>query len=269
MTAYSDASPQGGGGTGWRSLGSALIRRSAEERAKPPSRVIGAGNARDATRRARTGRRPARRGARRTARSRPARQPARQCTALAMKTERRPAACAPRRSVSRPSPMARMRSFGTGRPLHALDGGERALVDRQVRLAGIDDLAALGRIVGGQRAGAVDELVAALDHEVGIGADHRHAARQQGVEQRRRSRPASPWCRRRGRSRRCTSAASGGDETHVEALEQARGRAPARCAATAGPARPRSGRAWRRPRSRRRRRRRGRRRARSYAARRR
>ena len=60
-----------------------------------------------------------------------------------MNTERRPARCAPSRSVSIPSPMASMRSFGTGAPLTAIDCGEGALVDRQIRLAGVDDLAAL------------------------------------------------------------------------------------------------------------------------------
>src|SRR5262249_51136145 len=44
---------------------------------------------------------------------------------------------------------------------------ERLLVDRPIGLAGIDHLAARGRIGIGDRARAVDELVAALDHHVG------------------------------------------------------------------------------------------------------
>src|SRR5215472_14121532 len=55
--------------------------------------------------------------------------------------------------------------------------GERLLVDRPIGLAGIDHLAARGRIGIGDRARAVDELVAALDHHVGVGADHRQRTR--------------------------------------------------------------------------------------------
>ena len=47
------------------------------------------------------------------------------------------------------------------------------LVDGTVRLASEDDVAACGRVEISDRARTIDELVAALDHDVGIGADHR------------------------------------------------------------------------------------------------
>src|SRR5262249_56810473 len=61
--------------------------------------------------------------------------------------------------------------------LHALPArslGKRycLLVDGAVGLAGKDDLTARGRVEVCDRARAIDELVAALDHDVGIGADH-------------------------------------------------------------------------------------------------
>ncbi len=102
---------------------------------------------------------------------------------LAMNTERKPATCAPLRSVSTPSPMHRMCSLATGRPRDARDLGQRALVYGSVRLACVGHLAASGLVVGGERARAIDELVAALDHDIGIGADHRHAARDEAGEQ--------------------------------------------------------------------------------------
>ncbi len=56
--------------------------------------------------------------------------------------------------------------------------GHRLVVDRAIRLAGIDHVAALGGIAVRDRAGAVDQVLAALDHDVGIGADHRQLARE-------------------------------------------------------------------------------------------
>ena len=52
------------------------------------------------------------------------------------------------------------------------DGLVGKLVDRRVGLAGIDHLAAILGIDLRERAGAVDEFVAALDQMVGIGAEH-------------------------------------------------------------------------------------------------
>src|SRR5919202_1426546 len=59
-------------------------------------------------------------------------------------------------------------------------GGERhrALIDRTVRLAVEYDLAAELAIEFGDRAGAIDQTVAALDDDVRIGADQRHLARE-------------------------------------------------------------------------------------------
>ena len=53
---------------------------------------------------------------------------------------------------------------------------QRRRVDRPMRLAGVDRLAAERLVELGERAGAIDELVAAMDDEIGIGADHRQPA---------------------------------------------------------------------------------------------
>src|SRR5260370_742848 len=46
------------------------------------------------------------------------------------------------------------------------------LIDRSMGLTGIDDGAACGSVKIGNRARAVDKLIAALDDDIGIGADH-------------------------------------------------------------------------------------------------
>ena len=51
-----------------------------------------------------------------------------------------------------------------------------------MRLAVIDHLAARGFIGPGQRAGAIDQPAAALDDDVGIGADHREATPRHRVQ---------------------------------------------------------------------------------------
>ena len=65
------------------------------------------------------------------------------------------------------------------RRLAARCGGQRhrAIVDRTMRLAVEDHLAAEFAIQFGDRAGAIDQPVAALDHDIGIGADERQVAR--------------------------------------------------------------------------------------------
>ncbi len=62
-------------------------------------------------------------------------------------------------------------------PARGFGKGQRLFVDRPIGLAGVDHLAARGRVRIGDRTGAIDELVAALDHHVGIGADHRQRTR--------------------------------------------------------------------------------------------
>ncbi len=57
-------------------------------------------------------------------------------------------------------------------------------VDRRMRLADEDRLAAELVVEPRERAGAVDEPVAALDDDVGIGADHRKPARDEALKQR-------------------------------------------------------------------------------------
>src|SRR6516162_4920648 len=60
-------------------------------------------------------------------------------------------------------------ALGSGR-------GKREVVDRGVRFAAIEHLAAARGIGVRQRPGAVDERVAALDDNVRIGANHEHRA---------------------------------------------------------------------------------------------
>src|SRR5262249_12317051 len=62
-------------------------------------------------------------------------------------------------------------------PARALGKRHCLLVDGAVGLAGKDDLTARRRVEVRDRARAIDELVAALDHDVGIGADHRESTR--------------------------------------------------------------------------------------------
>ena len=50
--------------------------------------------------------------------------------------------------------------------------GEGRLINQRMRLAAIERLAAERDISVGQRPGAVDQGIAALDDDVGIGADH-------------------------------------------------------------------------------------------------
>jgi hypothetical protein len=69
------------------------------------------------------------------------------------------------------------------RATRGLRHDERLFVDRCVRLAGIEHLSAERRINVGQRASTVDELLAALHHEVRIGAQHEHVARPHGHQQ--------------------------------------------------------------------------------------
>ncbi len=59
---------------------------------------------------------------------------------------------------------------------------QRHVVDRPIGLAGIEHLAAHGGVEIGDRAGAIDQPVAALHHHVGIAADHEQLARQHGFE---------------------------------------------------------------------------------------
>ena len=75
-------------------------------------------------------------------------------------------------SVRMPSPMARISLRATFRPASARDRLLGKLVDRHVGLAGIDHLAAILFIDLRERAGAVDEVVAALDQMIGVGAEH-------------------------------------------------------------------------------------------------
>ena len=79
------------------------------------------------------------------------------------------------------------RYLATARRQHAIErhrggaarrGGrsQRGLIDRRVRLAAIEHFATERRIGIGERAGAIDQGVAALDDHVGIGADHEQRA---------------------------------------------------------------------------------------------
>jgi len=51
-----------------------------------------------------------------------------------------------------------------------------------MRLAGVDDRAAELFITASQRSGAINEGVAAVDHDVRVGANHRHAAVRYGPQ---------------------------------------------------------------------------------------
>src|SRR5215468_4195102 len=53
---------------------------------------------------------------------------------------------------------------------------QRAIVNRPMWFAGIEHLAAHGAVEIGDRSCAIDALVAALDHEVRIGAQHKEVA---------------------------------------------------------------------------------------------
>ena len=53
---------------------------------------------------------------------------------------------------------------------------QRPIVDRRVRLARVDNRPAELLVSTRERSRAIDESVAAVDHDVRIGADHRHAA---------------------------------------------------------------------------------------------
>ena len=64
-------------------------------------------------------------------------------------------------------------NFPPGEPSDGLLG---KLVDRPVRLAGIDYLAAILLIEKRECTGAVDKAVASLDQMIWIGADHRELA---------------------------------------------------------------------------------------------
>ena len=65
----------------------------------------------------------------------------------------------------------------------ALGQRQRLLVDRSIGFAGIEHLAAGGGVAVRDRAGAVDQPVAAFDHHVGIGADHQQRARAHARDQ--------------------------------------------------------------------------------------
>src|SRR6516225_7103804 len=62
-------------------------------------------------------------------------------------------------------------------------GSERELIDRRVRLAAIEHIAAEFGIRIGERAGAIHQRIAALDNDVGIGADHEPRSCAQRLEQ--------------------------------------------------------------------------------------
>ena len=82
-------------------------------------------------------------------------------------------AAAPARSVRTESPIARTRaSGGISPPRNAAAWLSAASIDRRVRLTAIQRLPAKRDIRVSQGAGAIDQRIAALDHDVGIGADH-------------------------------------------------------------------------------------------------
>ena len=105
-------------------------------------------------------------------------------------------------SVSMPSPIASTSPHSTVAAQRVARAPQRRLVDRAMRLAGNQRAAAELRIVAGERAGAPDQAVAALDDDVGIGADERKVARPQPLQHRVRSLPASRSRRRKARCRR-------------------------------------------------------------------
>src|SRR5689334_15263103 len=73
---------------------------------------------------------------------------------------------------------------GQGSTGEAVKSCKRVLVDRQVWFAGEEDICTLLRVERRERASAVDELVAALHHQVRVGAEHRQAPRGQSLKQR-------------------------------------------------------------------------------------
>ena len=85
----------------------------------------------------------------------------------------RPKVAAPVRSVRTESPIAstRLRS-GTCSPRRAAAVASAVSIDRSMRLAAIQHLAAERRIGFGDGAGAIHQVIAALDDDVRIGADH-------------------------------------------------------------------------------------------------
>ena len=112
-----------------------------------------------------------------------------------------PNAAAPLRSVRTESPMASTRLRAGARAAAQRRGrGERRLVDRRMRLAAIKHLAAERRVGVGERAGAIDQRVAALDDDVGIGADHEQRARAHRREHVAVALRRLRSCRRTGRS---------------------------------------------------------------------
>ena len=56
---------------------------------------------------------------------------------------------------------------------------ERGFVYRRVRFAGVDDFAAELRVTLRQRAGAIDEIGAAMNDDVRVGADEWQSTRRQ------------------------------------------------------------------------------------------
>ena len=83
---------------------------------------------------------------------------------------------APVMSVRSELPIASVRDGSAGDAARAGRGGERGLVDRPVRLAGIEHLAALLAVEIGDRSRAIEQRVAALHDEIGIGAHHEELA---------------------------------------------------------------------------------------------
>ena len=77
----------------------------------------------------------------------------------------------------------------TTNALRHFDGGG---IDRGIGLARHHSPRRPSRVEFGQRAGAIDEIIAALDHEVGVGAQHWKFAPSAFAQQRRCNRPASP-----------------------------------------------------------------------------
>ena len=92
------------------------------------------------------------------------------------KSASNPARVAPAMSVFMPSPIASTRRFSIGAPRASLSKRQRLIVNRRIRLAGVDDRTAKLLVSARERSCAIDERVAAVDHDVRIGADHRHAA---------------------------------------------------------------------------------------------
>ena len=94
------------------------------------------------------------------------------CSPLATNTASIPKLAAPAMSVFTPSPMARTWSLAMLSPARAAMVSSARAIDRRMRLAGIEHAAPYSLIERRERAGAIDEAVAALDQMIGIGADH-------------------------------------------------------------------------------------------------